>query len=395
MTTPDLVKFPIKLVDWTLEYLSNLGEDFQLKTPILLQEKNGPCPLISLMNTLIFKNESIIHEHFINDYVKDGLLDRKIKGISKLKDLLIVKYHSIGHIELNEVLSNLGELLLVFTENTNYQFEVDQLLEQLPKLHTGLDVNPNLINGEFEPDLGTTLFSIFDLQFRHGWVINQIDDVDNFNDIDRGNMSIQTLEVVDNYGQLVEIFNDLKTFDKIQDYLLDQDESTSFNQRLISKWLDLNKTQLTTNGLQKLNYLDKGEFIIFFRNNHFNTLFKKNNNEFYLIVTDSSFINKSSKIIWQSLNSVNGKDDLFFTGDFYPVLDIDDVTTTENQSDYLLSKQLQEEEDRKLAEKLENRNKKKSQPQSKQQQLKKPTSKPSKETIDKDNKKKKLNCCIV
>lgn len=57
------------------------------------------------------------------------------------------------------------------------------------------------------------------------------------------------------------------------------------NKLLIEKWLNLNQTQLTLQGLNKLNdELDINQFIIFFRNNHFNTLFKKSNQEFYILI---------------------------------------------------------------------------------------------------------------
>ena len=50
---------------------------------------------------------------------------------------------------------------------------------------------------------------------------------------------------------------------------------------------------------------------------------------------------------------MSGNDDLFFTGDFKPVLDIDqdlpNFAPDTGNSDYLLLKQLQEEEDQKLA----------------------------------------------
>ena len=69
------------------------------------------------------------------------------------------------------------------------------------------------------------------------------------------------------YGKLVNLFDQLENFDKIQDYLLldqQQDKEVLGNKLLIEKWLNLNQTQLTLQGLNKLNdELDINQFIIF------------------------------------------------------------------------------------------------------------------------------------
>ncbi|KAI5952354.1 hypothetical protein KGF54_003220 [Candida jiufengensis] len=350
------VNFPIKLINWSLDGFTY--DNQKLTTPILLQEKNGPCPLISLVNTLL------LQYNFKNLQFDQGILsqtENQYKGLKNLESLLIKKYHSDKKISLNEILSSIGDLLLMYSEeDTSLNPEiVDQLLTQLPKLHTGLDVNPNLITGDFELNLATTLFHIFGLVFKHGWVIGgapkQVSDETPKEEEDT---SIKKLE---------NIMNELQTFDKIQDYLFLEHPNSSVvtNQELIKSWLDTNCTQLTQQGLTNLNtILESSQFIIFFRNNHFNTLFKKSSMEFYLLVTDSSFTtpkNKSNQIIWQSLNSINGENDLFFTGDFMPVLDINqDLNYGTNQdenfdSDLLLVKQLQEEEDAAIAKRMQDK----------------------------------------
>lgn len=42
--------YEIKLIEWS---------ETTLRTPILLQDKNGPCPLIALVNTLVLHNAAI------------------------------------------------------------------------------------------------------------------------------------------------------------------------------------------------------------------------------------------------------------------------------------------------------------------------------------------------
>ena len=75
-----------------------------------------------------------------------------------------------------------------------------------------------------------------------------------------------------------------------------------------------------------------------------------------MLVTDSSFQSKSGKLVWQSLNSVSGDGDIFFTGDFMPVLDIDQDIGHQGEtfdSDMMLLRQLQEEEDEAMARKMQ------------------------------------------
>ncbi|KAK6461170.1 hypothetical protein DFJ63DRAFT_314959 [Scheffersomyces coipomensis] len=369
--TIDEVKFHIRIIDWSLDYYNELGED-RLSTPIILQDINGPCPLIALINTLSITYELKLKDIAINSLQSHGEKDdEKLVALKEFKSLLTKQEAKSGFIELKTLLSQLGDLILVYNNEKHIddQDGIDKILSNLPILHTGLSVNPNLINGDFvQHDLASRLFELFDLKFKHGWIINQIEseNEENWNvshaHIEPPDGSSEELEVPpieDNYAKLITLFNELQSFDEIQDYLLiDEDEGIEKlqNQRLINKWLDLNKTQLTPIGLTRLNQeIVPEEAIIFFRNNHFNTLFKKGDKDMYLLITDTSFNNKSNKIVWQSFNSVSGKDDLFFSGDFLPILELDANINDEgyNDNDYLLLKQLQEEEDEQLAKQMQ------------------------------------------
>ncbi|BBH03283.1 Protein of unknown function D [Prunus dulcis] len=59
--------------------------------------------------------------------------------------------------------------------------------------------------------------------------------------------------------------------------------------------------------------LKERELCVFFRNNHFSTMFKFNG-ELYLLATDQGYINQPD-LVWEKLNEVNG-DTLFMTGHF-------------------------------------------------------------------------------
>ncbi|KAG9451665.1 hypothetical protein H6P81_004569 [Aristolochia fimbriata] len=83
---------------------------------------------------------------------------------------------------------------------------------------------------------------------------------------------------------------------------------------LIQNFLKNNASQLTIYGLFCLQEgLKEHELCVFFRNNHFNTMFKFNG-ELYLLATDQGYLNQPD-LVWEKLNEVNG-DTMFMTGNF-------------------------------------------------------------------------------
>ncbi|XP_024029064.1 uncharacterized protein LOC21405916 isoform X1 [Morus notabilis] len=83
---------------------------------------------------------------------------------------------------------------------------------------------------------------------------------------------------------------------------------------LIRNFLKYNASQLTFTGLFcLLEGLKERELCVFFRNNHFSTMFKFNG-ELFLLATDQGYINQTD-LVWEKLNEVNG-DTLFMTGNF-------------------------------------------------------------------------------
>ncbi|XP_042948829.1 uncharacterized protein LOC122281428 isoform X2 [Carya illinoinensis] len=93
-----------------------------------------------------------------------------------------------------------------------------------------------------------------------------------------------------------------------------KDEITPQEGELIQNFLKNNASQLTINGLFCLrDGLKERELCVFFRNNHFSTMFKFDG-ELYLLATDQGYINQPD-LVWEKLNEVNG-DTLFMTGNF-------------------------------------------------------------------------------
>ncbi|KAK7820798.1 ubiquitin carboxyl-terminal hydrolase mindy-1 [Quercus suber] len=93
-----------------------------------------------------------------------------------------------------------------------------------------------------------------------------------------------------------------------------KDEITPQQGELIRSFLKNNASQLTFYGLFCLqDGLKERELCVFFRNNHFSTMFKYDG-ELYLLATDQGYINQPD-LVWEKLNEVNG-DTLFMTGNF-------------------------------------------------------------------------------
>ncbi|CAL5442311.1 unnamed protein product [Camellia sinensis] len=93
-----------------------------------------------------------------------------------------------------------------------------------------------------------------------------------------------------------------------------KDEISPRQGELIRDFLKNNASQLTIHGLFSLqDGLKERELCVFFRNNHFNTMFKYDD-ELYILATDQGYINQPD-LVWEKLNEVNG-DTLFMTGNF-------------------------------------------------------------------------------
>lgn len=301
------IEFPVKEITWSA---------YEHKTPILLQEKNGPCPLIALVNTLLLKADI----KSISTLQENQTSSARVPTID-LRALL--QKHAGRRVLLEEVISCLGEILLEIPLVDSKV--VQQLLDSLPLLHTGLTVNPNVTTGRFpSQDLAATIFGAFDLDFLHGWIW-------------------QPGEVQE---EAEEVILRLQTFDALQDYLLTAEGSASMG---VSQWLGQNSTQLTPYGLSVMDSeMATDSVAIFFRNNHFSTVYKGPNHEFYLLLTDTAFT-KRPRFVWQSMISVLGNDDLFFGGDFVPVDDEQDL----DSADLAVVRQLQEKEDAAIAKRLQ------------------------------------------
>ncbi|XP_040986179.1 ubiquitin carboxyl-terminal hydrolase MINDY-1-like isoform X1 [Juglans microcarpa x Juglans regia] len=176
----------------------------------------------------------------------------------------------------------------------NQQQNISDAIDLLPRLATGIDVNikfRRMDDFEFTPECA--IFDLLDIPLYHGWIV---DPQDTGTATAIGSKSYNALT-----GELVAL--------ETQNM-----EGLSQKGELIRNFLKNNASQLTIKGLFCLrDGLKERELCVFFRNNHFSTMFKFDG-ELYLLATDQGYINQPD-LVWEKLNEVNG-DTLFMTGNF-------------------------------------------------------------------------------
>ncbi|CDO91755.1 unnamed protein product [Kluyveromyces dobzhanskii CBS 2104] len=286
---------------------------------ILLQNENGPCALVALTNVLVLSPQ---HKADAQELIQLINSNRKVT----LEDLITT-------------LANIG-----VTMDDGQSEDVNELLQLLPQLHTGLNVNP-AFNGTFQDDQALSLFRLFQVSLVHGWIVDptrneqQYHSVSHYSYDDAQNLLVHAFDIQNN-GLQVE--NPVQVLEDAQ---------------YLKSFLARSATQLTEYGIQHLHQLlQENSYSVFFRNDHFSTV-HKSNGKLYTLVTDLGY-KSASNIVWQSLRSVKGNQDSFFTSEFLPTsLDqaaasgLDSAAATHQPNDESsltdeqLARLLQEEED--------------------------------------------------
>ncbi|CAF3438241.1 unnamed protein product [Rotaria socialis] len=243
-------------------YLIKWIEFNHQRTPILLQNLNGPCPLIAIANILLLRNR--IH---LNSNAGEISTERLIAIIAEyMLQIDTTKFSAEDHVI--------------------YEHNVEDALAVLPKLQTGIDVNVKF-NGvdKFEYTRECIIFDLLGIQLFHGWII------------DPQNYELQ--KIINSNGS---------SYNQLVEKMLRQKQST--NEKLaresflIEEFLEESRSQLTYYGLLKLNEtMRNNQLAVLFRNNHFSTIWK-NNTQLLLLVSDQGFLNQSS-IVFETLSNID------------------------------------------------------------------------------------------
>jgi hypothetical protein len=380
-------------------------------TAICLQNENGPCPLLAIVNCLLLRASIDIHA-----------------------DISYISYQQ------------LAELLTDYLFQTQSSAAQDPNLEQIvldvvgviPRLRTGIDVNIRFRSCDsFEYTVELAAFDAFRVRLLHGWIIDPNDDslvstIDNlsYNQLvdflvtsdDEGKpqqestpttsqctreeekekrdeektdctptsdmaaeqspapSTEENIRLSDTNTEATQETEEPKTetsmtidpgdaghsSDQVQSNTSAQQEeeqaaaaatapsqvpSPKTKAAIIRQFLAETSSQLTIWGLEELHKLvQEDELCVFFRNSHFSTMTKHLGN-LYLLISDIGFAEEKD-VIWEKIVSIDG-DSEFVNADFEPIQrgeSLAAVTSPSGKSlDEQLAAQLQAEENRRQA----------------------------------------------
>ncbi|MCJ1438182.1 hypothetical protein MMC27_007569 [Xylographa pallens] len=296
-------------------------------SPIMVQNANGPCPLLALVNALTLSTPRDADTALI-----ETLRVREQVSLGLLLDAVFDELMSGRRGDAAQGLPDVGEL---------YSF--------LITLHTGMNVNPRFIPlsdnlpvlidipafdtsstsgrqglGGFEETKEMKLYSTFSIPLIHGWLPLQTHPA--YAALQR---SASTYEDAQNL-----MFREEELEDKLQREGLKQDEQLLLEDiASIKYFLSSSATQLTGYGLHTItDTLHPGSIAILFRNDHFSTLYKHpRTGQLLTLVTDMGYAGHE-EVVWESLVDVSGEGSEFFAGDFRPVGNNTNDTHTDSQN---------------------------------------------------------------
>ncbi|EME43319.1 hypothetical protein DOTSEDRAFT_174104 [Dothistroma septosporum NZE10] len=318
----------IKHINWQD---ASPGRPEMRRSPILIQNENGPCPLLALVNALVLSTPASLDTALI-----ETLRTREQVSLGLLLDAVIDELMSGRRGDAAEGLPDVVDL---------YSF--------LLALHTGMNVNPRFVTpatpqrgsydghpssmngvhpvhraqhkpGCFEETREMRLYSTFSVPLIHGWIAPY--NTPAYSAFER---SARTFEDAQNIQ-----FAEADLEHKLRSEGLNFQEQQNLEDiQLIKQFLRNWPTQLTDYGLETTtSSLQPGQIAILFRNNHFSTLYKEpKHGALMTLVTDAGY-SSHDEIVWESLVDVNGAASEMFSGDFRTVSHGQDAMLNLNMS---------------------------------------------------------------
>ncbi|KAI1403520.1 hypothetical protein F4819DRAFT_219625 [Hypoxylon fuscum] len=284
------------------------------KSPILVQNANGPCPLVALVNALTLTTPA----NQTTSNLVETLRPREQISLNFLLEAVIDELMSHRHTNSNVSLPDMSEL---------YSF--------LKGLHTGMNVNPRFIPtpetvaahkrisqplihpsssgdipGTFEDTRDMKLYATFAIPLIHGWLPPKNDPV--YDSFSRQASSYDDVQSI--------LFREEELEDKLSNSetgLTEQEQQLYQDIFIIKSFLATAATQLTPWGLEVITKaIRPGTVSILFRNDHFSTLYRHpQTHKLFTLVTDAGYYTHD-EVVWESLVDVRGERTEFFSGDF-------------------------------------------------------------------------------
>ena len=298
------------------------------RSPIMVQNVNGPCPLLALVNALVLSTPADITTALV-----ETLRLREQVSLGLLLDAVIDELMSGRRGDAAQNLPDVSDL---------YAFLVN--------LHTGMNVNPSFVPLEEKPinlmdapvDLPETvhgyrkpggfeetremkLYSTFAIPLIHGWIPPR-----NHPAFAALKRTARTYEDAQNL-----MFREEELEEKLTRQGLSPEEQINLEDIASVKYfLSSTATQLTGYGLDTVTEtLPPGSIAILFRNDHFSTLYRHpRSGQLLTLVTDMGYAGHD-EVVWESLVDVSGEGSELFSGDFRPVGNVLGDTGQEPEND--------------------------------------------------------------
>ncbi|KAH3760314.1 DUF544 family protein [Pelomyxa schiedti] len=261
-------------------YMAEKAGDYHVKridigerrTHIILQNENGPCPLIAICNCLLVRGEITLQPR---------------EGVSQ-----IVTADQMCEALMNKMLqqASLKGAGGAGAEVEEAVMRVSAIADQLPKLQGGLDVNFSFTSiDDFEPGGQIDVFGLSGVRLVHGWIV----------DPSAG-------------AELARALAGQRYNDVVSRLVTESDQPLT---HAIHAFLQDTGNQLTNAGLGALRHaIAEDEVVVLFRNNHFSTI-TKHAGELYSLVTDVGY-ERERNIVWELLVDLRGARSEFFASDF-------------------------------------------------------------------------------
>lgn len=262
------------------------------EAPVVMQNENGPCPLLGVVNALLLRGALALRGSEATDVQLEALL-ALVAG-----RLLDANARATGegadHAE-------------------NQRKNVADAIALLPKLATGVDVNPIFRSPQaFEFTDEIAIFDMLDLGVVHGWVVDPTwagaEEVApmSYNRLMERIIELRSAEVDVRAGGADEGADRVKgdSPGEETDGVGGEGAGTA-TLGVLEEFLGSSPSQLTEYGLEKLHgALKPNELAVFFRNNHFSTILK-HEGEIYTLVTDQGYI-AEPRAVWERLSNIDG-----------------------------------------------------------------------------------------
>ena len=319
---------------YMVKRVSFLGRE---NVPIICQNENGPCPLLGIANVLLLRNVIQL----------EGPSDRPEVSTGELMSLIAARLLDVN--ASSTTTSNENSFV-----RQNQEQNLNDAMAVLPSLATGLDVNVRFrhpLDFEFTAELA--VFDLLDVTLCHAWVVDpewrtarDAIGARSYNQLMERLIELVTAEEQEPSKVLMvteptEMEEDetlrsalkLSLDDKEDEpsrlsptsaavaQVLDEtvrgienenkasEASTSSDAKVertvIESFLESSASQLTRRGLTDArSALKERELCVFFRNNHFATVFKFQG-ALYLLATDFGYLGEPD-VVWEVLCSVEG-----------------------------------------------------------------------------------------